>query len=227
MEVPGWAVAAAVLTAAAGLVTAGANALRSRRDARREDQISEPAIDASYRSLYEAAIAETARMRQELAAIRAQSEAREGALGEALEKIQSQGERIALLESMAPFAMLSEKLRDWQALRGVLNRAREPWVISSPADEGRLLFVNDAFAALLSRTPGEILALGWRSIIHPEDLRRAMVAEGQARYRAQTDTGFVARYATAAGEWRQLRWWVSTYDSGVALSLVHDDGILM
>lgn len=73
----------------------------------------------------------------------------------------------------------AEAHRVWlrERMQAVFERATRPMVIISPA--GTLLHVNPALCELAGRTEDELLAEGWRSIIHPGDIDAGTQLIGQ------------------------------------------------
>lgn len=204
------------------VVAAVSNALKARRDARREDFAAAPALQASYEALYARSVAEAGRLRTDLEVIRD----REDACAEALEASSKQVEglraEVAQLRRLLPYALLAGRLEEYAALGELLDLAADAWVISSPSDDGKILFANAPFCRILGRAQEEIVSLGWRALVMPADLERTQAAEGAAWLPKTGVHRHIARYARADGSWATLEWRFVSYERGVALSLVRE-----
>lgn len=120
---------------------------------------------------------------------------------------------------------LSEQVQRWRSRRSSLSRAEDRIfehdvlvnaldyahcgvVVSSP-DGARWVWVNKAVERALGMTHEEVLATGWRGLMHPDDINRAMRVEGSA-YNAPVP-GVVFRFRDPGGGWRNWRFWCSSY----------------
>lgn len=102
------------------------------------------------------------------------------------------------------------------AVRKVLDACRDGIVLSE-IDGGVFVYVNRAFAAALGLEPEEVLAIGWRELIHPDDLHAAESTEGEAWSKGGETSN---RYRHRAGYFVRMRWHFTAYDDATALSIV-------
>jgi PAS domain-containing protein len=127
-------------------------------------------------------------------------------------------DRIARLEAAIPMALVAGRVDDYASLADLFDMLSDPLVFSAPTNDGKFLWVNTAFCAALGRTRDEILALGWRKLIHPEDVGKTSFAESAAW--ADRVWGFVNRYVHADGTMVLLKWYCPAYKNLVTLSFV-------
>jgi PAS domain S-box-containing protein len=211
----------ATLAAAAGaLLTAGATALRLRLDRRKSTGDLEISAAAAYKSLLSEV--DGLRLRLDVAEERARKAEEHGRRCDV--EVAQLRDELTALRAAFPAAAVALRLQSLTAdLYDVLDKL-SPLVLSSPADEGRLVFVNLQFAQALGRSRDEILNSGWRALIHPDDLASATGAEAAAWDRAVRT---VNRYRHADGTYRVLRWWASRYLQGVAVSAVRFEAAVL
>lgn len=129
------------------------------------------------------------------------------------------------LEKSVPLALVTGKwLQDpaHNDIGRLLDKSRDLFVITSPAEGGTFLWVNAAWERVLGYGREELIGTTWRTIIHPVDLRRTERAEGAAW---GEDVGVVNRYKRKDGKYAQLRWYASRYVDGLAISLARVEAI--
>ena len=108
-----------------------------------------------------------------------------------------------------PAALIAEALADLNGLRLLFDMIETPMVVSTSADSGTFVYVNPAFAERLGRTADDIVRLGWRAIIHNDDLPETEHVETSAW---TTDVwGYVNRYIHADGSVVWCRWFCRSY----------------
>lgn len=200
MEPWGWLVAIVVALLGGGLVT-GLAAWTGTPGTIYRDLRAQLEFERDNRRR---ADAECERMRAELAVVTAQ--------GRELRQRASRLQRGA------------EIVADHATVGDVLDRLVCCVVVSSIEEGGQLVFVNHAFAAALGRSRAEIIDLGWRRLVHPEDQRSTQAAEGSA-WSASLD-GFVNRWRRVDGRWVQFRWYSTRYVRGISVSVVRDEGVV-
>jgi PAS domain S-box-containing protein len=96
------------------------------------------------------------------------------------------------------------ELRESEArFRAMANSAPAPvWVTST---EGRVEFVNQAFAEYVGKPAEELIGAGiWREVWHPDDIAGVMQARRTAAEGAQP-WSVEGRFRHASGEWRWMR----------------------
>lgn len=125
--------------------------------------------------------------------------------------------RLATIESVLPFALLSERLKDYETLKVLLNRLDEPIVLTSPANAGTILFANDRFCEVMGYSLERVLELQFPGLVHPDDRRATKAAETVAW--TATVYEFVNRLITATGAVVWLRWIAPPYLHGVTIAL--------
>lgn len=131
--------------------------------------------------------------------------------------------RIAHLERGYAPALLSRLLdeADAHALEAVLDKVETPVTFSVSDGGGTFRLVNRSFAESLGRTKEEIIALGWRRLIHEPDLRRAEKTESKA-WTGSLD-GVVLRYHHKDGSLVTFRWFTTPYINGRCLAVARDE----
>ena len=126
--------------------------------------------------------------------------------------------KIALLESALPVALINTKLENiTKDLQDVFDEFSDPVIISTPEDSGYIRWVNISFCKLLNRTREEILELGWRRLVHHDDLYDTLSVEAQAW---DLPVRVVNRWQHKDGHYVTLRWYSTSYNKGVSLSTV-------
>jgi PAS domain-containing protein len=219
---PPWATTLLLVAGAATLLLVKAlpvlsAALKDRRAARRDDLRESAEARAQLLIDLQAALDRAEQYRGRLEAAEEAGRAATVAERACRAEVAALAERLSHVEAALPLALTAARIQDWQSLGEVLDRAADPWVISSPAEEGRVLWVNRAFAAALGMEAAAIVAAGWRALIHPEDLAETERAEAGAW---DGGVAVVNRYRHAAGRWVSLRWYAPRYEGGVTLALV-------
>jgi PAS domain S-box-containing protein len=126
--------------------------------------------------------------------------------------------RIARLESATAMALVASRVDDYASLADFWDLLSDSLVFTAQNDGGKFLWVNQAFCRLLGRTREDILALGWRKLIHPRDIPDAAAAEATVWH--EHIWGFVNRYIHADGSTLLLRWYCPAYKNGVTVSVV-------
>jgi PAS domain S-box-containing protein len=208
-----------LVIAGGALLTATVTALRFRVDKRKSTTEQELSVVAAYKSLL--AEVEGLRKRLEGAEERARKAEEHGRRCDI--EVGQLRDELAMMRATFPAVGVGLRLQNLTAdLYDVLDKL-SPLVISSPADEGRFVFVNAEFARCLGRSRDEILSTGWRSLVHPDDLECAVGAEAAAWDRAVRT---VNRYRHADGTYRLLRWYSTRYLQGVAVSAVRFEPIV-
>lgn len=129
-------------------------------------------------------------------------------------------ERAKALENALPAYYLSERLTVLSdATKWVYDQSTDGIAIVLPDENGRLLWANLVFSAALGRTRENVLEMGWRALIHPEDRERAEEAELEAHSKGGT---FIGRYLHADGSWVQMRFSFTPYEKGRSMfCIVH------
>lgn len=132
------------------------------------------------------------------------------------EDVAALSSRLSHLEAIMPAVLLASRMETMAEDLGVVLDTLHPGVVlSSPQNDGQFLWVNEAFCLALGRSREEILALGWRELIHPSDLHATNVAEAGAW---SGPVRVVNRYRHADGHWVTLRWVALRYQGGVTIS---------
>lgn len=211
---------AAIITALAALAAAvlgsGATALKLRRDARRADAAAEvSARESAERSLADAM--------HRIEALASRLQAAEDAEDSCRTELADARLRLQRLESALPFALADHRLQDMEGLADLLDAATDGWVISTPAQDGALLWCNAALCRYLGRSRDEVLSMGWRGLCHPDDVAETQAAEGAAW---DTTVTVVNRWSHADGRWMQLRWTAPRYSSGSTLALARMESVV-
>lgn len=121
------------------------------------------------------------------------------------------------LQSAHPIMLAAGKIGSRsESVRKVLDACRDGIVLSEKSG-GRLAYVNRAFASALGLTPDEVLAIGWRELIHPDDLAATESAESEAwSGGGETEN----RYRHRIGYFVKMKWHFTDYDDGHSLSVV-------
>ena len=127
-------------------------------------------------------------------------------------------DRITRLEEAMPMALVAARLEDYASLADLLDCITNPLVVSTPNNDGTLVWVNKAFCEALGRTREEILRIGWRGLIDPRDIRETSVMEAMAW--SDRIWGFVNRYKHSDGSLVTFKWKCPAYKAGVTLSYV-------
>lgn len=124
---------------------------------------------------------------------------------------------IATLKSAMPALSIADKLQKIpSSLKRVLDKCHDGIALSTRND-GELVYCNATFCAALDMTEAEILKVGWRALMHPDDMERALTQEAKA----WNDLGqFVGRYRHRDGSWVTMRWHFTQYEDGYAFSVV-------
>lgn len=135
------------------------------------------------------------------------------------EENQQMRSRIERMEIALPLAIAAKRLKDLSGLGDLLNLLRDPIVVTTIAAGGTIIWVNDAFCEVLARTREEIIRIGWRGLIHPDDLSTTEATETMNWDRPTW--GFVNRYMRADGRAVWFRWFCPPYsdDDGATISL--------
>lgn len=166
-----------VLTA---LITAGATALKLRRDAHRDDlKVTS--------DLYEQVSADLERRMQELQncydsrdELRKRLDESERRLTIGEEREDDCNRRLSRVESILPFVLAEDQALDHNTFGWLLDESSDGWVISLTAGEGTWVYVNRVMCKALGMTAEDILAKGWRNLIHPDDLSDTVTAEAKS-----------------------------------------------
>lgn len=202
-----------LLTAVAALFGVGIQVYRTRGESKKGKLDSEVSAAGALGKL----LADFDRLRDELETTRDESEDANARLDETraelalkTRELASAMMRIEALERAHPAMLAFDAVTSRSAsVRRVLNRINcVGIVITSPAEEGRFLLVNTFFAESLGMTPAEVEAAGWRNLIHPADLERAIGDETSAKYAGGETTN---RYRHKDGHYVQLRWFFTEY----------------
>lgn len=165
-------------------------------------------------------------LREELDALRGQlrvAEEREEEcrddLDTARDDLNSVIDRLRAVESALPSALIASKLTALNdTMRATLNRiTREGIVLTLPSEGGRFIYVNDTFAGWLGVSSNEVLAAGWRSLIHPADLARAQRVETAAWFGGGEG---VFRYRHRDGHYVAMRWFHTAYSTDGSFCVV-------
>jgi PAS domain-containing protein len=101
------------------------------------------------------------------------------------------------------------------------DHASDGIVFATADGGGAWVWVNQCFAAHLGMDREEVVAAGWRALIHPDDMAAAREAEGSAWDSPVLE--FVARYRRApdvGGGWIRLRWYCPGYRDGRTVCVV-------
>jgi PAS domain-containing protein len=120
--------------------------------------------------------------------------------------------RLEVLEKLVPMAFAAKLLKNLGLLKLVMEKMTDPLVLSSSVGGGTFLWANKAFCDALGRPLEEILALGWRGLCHPGDLKATVGAESTAWDEPVDD--FVNRFYRSDGAIVWLRWVCYPYDEG-------------
>lgn len=96
-------------------------------------------------------------------------------------------------------------------VRGMIDAVHPP--LWCRADGNRFLDVSDDLAALLGRTRREMVGVGWRDIVHPDDI--APSEAEQCRRAGMGVEGFRQRMRRADGSYVTLAWDVTPMTDGV------------
>lgn len=127
-------------------------------------------------------------------------------------------QRIRHLENTLPLALMAPRLLAplQEELADVLDECSDLVAVTSNQDGGRFLWLNSRWEELLGWERGEMLGMGWRALVHPDDLAVTSRVEGSAWVRRAE---VVNRYRTKAGGWVTLRWIAAEYQGGVSFAL--------
>lgn len=110
------------------------------------------------------------------------------------------------------------------SLGDVLDKLVCCLVFTAVEDGGTIVWCNLAFANALQRQREEVIDMGWRRLVHPDDLRATQAAEGSA-WRSPVSE-FVNRYQRADGLYVQFRWHSTQYHGGISVSVIRDEGLV-
>lgn len=100
------------------------------------------------------------------------------------------------------------------ALADAWDYSQDGIVISEANNGGTWLWVNDSFAKALGYGRNEVLDMGWRKLMHPDDQKRAQRIEGSAWTGRVSGPVFrFRRSAATGGGWVQMRWYCTLYDA--------------
>jgi len=126
--------------------------------------------------------------------------------------------RIERLEAATAMVVVASRIDDYASLADLWDLMPAALVFSAPSNDGTFLWVNTAFCALLGYSRDEVLARGWRQLVHPDDRGKTSVAEATA----WTDRvwGFINRYVCKDGSVVLLKWHCPAYKQGVTVSFV-------
>lgn len=140
-------------------------------------------------------------------------------------------ERDALRAQAAEVAQLRAEVNELRAVAGRLSLAalrglrtdaladawdyaRDGIVITEARKGGTLLWCNRAFADALGYGRNEVIDMGWRKLMHPDDQKRAQRIEGSAWTGRVSGPVFRYRRSDAAGGgWVHMRWYCTLYDA--------------
>lgn len=121
--------------------------------------------------------------------------------------------RLALLESVLPFALLGSGIDDVQeflnSYSSVLDTLDNGFLIIIPTNEGKILWANLQFCLDLKMTRSEVLEKGWKKLIDPSYLTQTKLAESAAH--ADPILGFINCYINSDGERVWFKWYYSRY----------------
>lgn len=123
--------------------------------------------------------------------------------------------RVASLEAALPVAALAAHLGLLAPDTAAVLDECGVLVILSPDDDGKFRWVSRDLAKALGRSREEIIALGWRALIHPDDLTRTINVEGSMWGQS---IKVVNRYLRADGGTIWFRWYATKYLQGVSLA---------
>lgn len=128
-------------------------------------------------------------------------------------------DRISRLERVMPMALIADRITaDLDDLAALFDLSGELWFVTSSDAEGMFVWCSSAVCRVLGRQREEVVSIGWRRLIHPEDLAEAERAEASAWDRRVW--GHPNRYQKADGTYVRFRWYCPRYASGTTLSLV-------
>jgi PAS domain S-box-containing protein len=188
--------------------------VKNRADARRSWSEADAAAARTTSTL----ISDVNALRRDLNETRQREDQCRERLDAAEDALAKMVERVAVLETTTPMVMVALKLQAITVhLARVLNKNRDGLVLSVPAEEGRLVWCNTAFASALGMTCEEVIATGWRALIHPDDREVTDANETRAWQRGGE---VVNRYRHKLGHYVTLRWFFAPYDEGSSLSVV-------
>jgi PAS domain-containing protein len=123
--------------------------------------------------------------------------------------------RVARMEAALPALFVSAHLQEMAPDTASVLDECGLLVLVSPEDDGRFRWVSRDFASALQRTREEVFAIGWRGLVHPDDLRNTVSVEGAMWGQP---VRVVNRYRQADGHYVRLRWIATRYLHGVSLA---------
>jgi PAS domain S-box-containing protein len=158
-------------------------------------------------------------MRKDLLASQEAEDLCRARLDEKDNEVEALKNRLRVVESAIPAAIITAKLqRMTPTTLDTFDFLREGFVLSSPSEGGKHVYVNTAMANALGMTPAEFIAKPWRELVHPDDLARAEGAEGEAWGQGGKVT---LRYRHKDGHYVKTLWHFSDYEDGAAFSVVY------
>jgi PAS domain-containing protein len=117
-------------------------------------------------------------------------------------------DELALWKKYGPLEFAAEILSELESVESLLDDLICPVIVTTSADGGTFIFVNDSFADSLAMSKGEILERGWRDIIHPMYLDETKAAEAEAW---STGVEIVNDWVRGDGTIVKLRWSSTRY----------------
>lgn len=126
--------------------------------------------------------------------------------------------RLARLEGILPFSLLSDRLDELSSISDILDRCSDGIVITSPSNEGTFIWANLSFCLSLGMTRDELLQVNWKSLVHPDDVERTQNVEMQAWI--SPVEGFVNRLIGKSGRTTIYKWFSTQYKKGISISIV-------
>lgn len=212
----------AIIAAVSGIVALVLQLRRSRPDIRRTNAETDKLraeTDQTRVEMIRKLADDVAAQRVEIDASRKREDECQASLESALQQLTEVIARVTVMEQFMPAFVMSSKIRKRSAgMLRVLNAIRTDAVVLSSRDGLRFVWVSNAFASALGRTVAGVLAVEWRSLIHPADLERTEHIETTAWAEGGE---WVNRLLHANGSWLTARWHYSEYDEeGFSLSVV-------
>lgn len=123
--------------------------------------------------------------------------------------LEAESARLRQLLRRAPAALIEEHLDDLNGLRKLFDLLVDPVIVSTSEDSGKWIYINDAGCAKFQRSCDEIIEMGWRNLIHPDDLPDTSDVETRAWDEDVWD--YVNRYVARDGSVVTCRWFCRKY----------------
>lgn len=133
-------------------------------------------------------------------------------------------ERAQLREMAGRLSRGADRLLEADSLDYALDHAKCGIVISNADDGGYWEWISQSVCDDLQLSRKEVVELGWRKLIHLDDLRATQAVEGSAW--GGPVRGHTTRYRRADGTYSQWKWWCSGYRGGRAICVVWFEGTI-